>query len=426
MKIKTIVIPFSLMILYLITSIYKVLTIPPLESALRFFRLASIPILLFAIFDLVSKLKLKQAKLLIMMSLPILVILFVTVFQLLALPPDALSTHISGSVRIICWSLTYLSVLFSFSYPAATKYKTIFIFLFFLIFIVGLSQYPGIINKSGVSINNILNSYGKFDEGKGNFGIFGSANEDANALMTLFPTTLLFLDKTHGIVRNSLIAILFIFFPVAIIYNGTRTALLVTYPLILFLFYSNLSLKKVFIFILASPIISSILLLFSNGLFERAFAEDANGGGSFSWRLEHSWIPAINYTLTNSPIFGFGSRGWEYVVQNARILTPEGEFIPAHSAYVWVYIAWGIIGFTAYLTFLLVLLKESFQLAKSKNSNIASTSKALFCSVIAYCIWAFISNASDDQGWLILFAIGTLIASLKIIQHEKSLCTKTF
>jgi O-antigen ligase len=421
MKIKTIVIPFFFMIFYLITSIYQVLTIPPLESALRFLRLASIPILLFAIIDLVSKLKRKQARLLIMMGLPILIILFVTVFQLLALPPDALSIHISGSVRIICWSLTYLCLLLSFTYPAASKYNKILVTLFFLIFIVGLCQYPSIINKSGTSINYLLSSYGQFDGGKSNFGIFGSANEDANALMSLFPIALLFINKIRGIIRIILIGILFIFFPIAIIYNGTRTALLVTYPLILFLFYSNLSLKKIVIFILASPIISSILLLFSNGLFERAFAEDASGGGSFSWRLEHSWIPAVNYTLTNSPIFGFGSRGWEYVVQNVGILTPEGEFIPPHSAYVWVYISWGIIGLIAYLAFLLVLLKNSFQLSKSKNLNIASTSKALFCSVIAYCIWAFISNASDDQGWLILFAIGTLIASLKILEYEKKI-----
>ena len=418
MKIRAAIIPIFLMSLYLVLSIHKVATISAIASVMRLFRFGTIPILSFFILDLLTKLKQKQAKHLFLMSLPIIIILFVTLFQLIALPSVVLSTHITGSIRPISWSLAYLCVLLVLNPSVAREYKNIFLTLLLLIFLVGILQYPHLILKSGVGISSILSNYGQLQGRVQNHGIFGSANEDANGLIALFPIALLWIEQTHGLKKKILKFIIFIFFPIALLFNGTRTALLISFPLITFLFYSNLSFKRTFIFVLASPILAGVFLLFGYGFFERAFIEDVEGGGTLGWRLEHAWIPAINHTLENSPIFGFGSRGWEYVAQQAELITPDGGLIPPHSGYVWVYISWGVIGLAAYLAFLLILLTESFRLAQSKKLEVAKPSKALFCSVVAYCLWSFISNANAEQAWLILFVIGSLIASLKIIEFS--------
>ena len=418
MKIRAAIIPIFLMSLYLVLSIHKVSTISTIASVMRLFRFGTIPILLLFILDLLPKWKQKQAERLFVMSLPIIIILFVTLFQLIALPSDVLSTHITGSVRPISWSLAYLCVLLVLNPSVAREYKKIFLTLLLLIFLVGILQYPHLILKSGVGISSIFSNYGQLQSRVQIHGIFGSANEDANGLMTLFPIALLCIETTHGLKKKILRFIIFIFFPIALLFNGTRTALLISFPLITFLFYSNLSFKRTFIFLLGAPILSGLSLLFGYDFFERAFIEDIEGGGTIGWRLEQVWIPAINHTLENSPIFGFGSRGWEYVAQQVGSINSEGGPIPPHSGYFVVYISWGIIGLAAYLAFLLILLTESFQLAQSKRVDIAKPSKALFCSVVAYCIWAFISNANEEQGWLILFVIGSLIASLKIIEFS--------
>ncbi|MEO0647552.1 MAG: hypothetical protein AAFZ17_15560, partial [Cyanobacteria bacterium J06650_10] len=153
----------------------------------------------------------------------------------------------------------------------------------------------------------------------------------------------------------------------------------------------------------------------SESVVSRFFAEEMQGGGTFGWRIEHAWIPTIQYTLSQSPLFGFGTRGWEFICTKLSIINPaDGLVVPAHSGYVWSFITWGASGFCLYIAFLLILLAESIKLARSKQPERSRTGRALLCSVIGYCFWAFISNVMWPQGWLILLCVAILIACEKV------------
>ncbi|NJM96496.1 MAG: hypothetical protein HC800_04155 [Phormidesmis sp. RL_2_1] len=153
----------------------------------------------------------------------------------------------------------------------------------------------------------------------------------------------------------------------------------------------------------------------SETIVNRFFAAESQGGGTLGWRLEHAWVPTINYTMEHSPLFGFGSRGWEFVAELLNVIDPlTDEVVPSHSGYVWAFVAWGALGALTYVGFLVVLLFEAFKLSMVKNKEVATTGRALLCSVVGYCLWAFISNVMWPQGWLILISLAILIACLKV------------
>ena len=419
MKLNASQIIIPLLCFYLIAGIYLLDT--SLESILRIFRLITVPILILVIFALTPKIKLLPAKHLIWLGLPIIILFLINLFQLVALPKDVIEMHVTGSIKFTAWFCTYLCSLLSLNPTSAFQYKKNISKVLFVIFLVGVAIYPIIMISSGISLSTVLAGYGDSDDRVQASGLFGSANEDANGLMTLFPIALVFLEQIKGIKKTIFKWVLFAFFPFLLLYNGTRTTLFFTMPIVLVMFYSKLSLKGLIRLMLMGVIPLAASLPFIASFMSRAFASQASGnGGSFSWRVDHVWTPAIEYTQKYSPIFGFGSRGWEYIAQQLGLFRDfsgqaVGEIISPHSGYVWAFVCWGSVGLCAYVLFLVILLIESFRLSQLSNRELSLLGRALFCSVFAYGMWAYISNVMWAQGWVILVSIATLIATTKLI-----------
>ena len=413
MKIKISQILIVLLCFYLIFGIY--LLDASFESILRIFRFITLPILILITFALIPKIKLIRLKKLIWLGLPILILFFINLLQLFAIPKDAIEMHITGSVKFTAWFGTYLCSLLSLNPTSALQYKKYISNVLLIIFLIGVAIYPIIMISSGISLSTVLAGYGAAEDRVQNSGIFGSANEDANGLMTLFPIALVFLEQVEGNKKIIFKFVLFSFFPFLLLYNGTRTTLLFTLPVILVLFYSKLSLKGLVRLLLmgAMPLLLSVPFIAT--FIDRAFASNTGGkGDSYAWRLTEVWTPAIEYTEKYSPIFGFGSRGWEYMSEQLGLLA-EGLPLSTHSGYIWAFVSWGALGLLAYILFFIVLLIESFRLSQLPNTELSTFGRALFCSVLAYCIWAYISNVFWAQGWVILVSLATLIAATKII-----------
>ena len=400
-----------------------------LESTLRIFRLITIPALFIFYIILIRKKRFSNFKKLGFLELPIIILFLINLIQLFIIPKDAIEMHITGSVKFTAWFGLYLTSLLSLNLSSALKYKMVLLNTLATIFLIGIAIYPFIIITSGTTLSSVLTGYGDTADRIQNSGLFGSANEDANGLMTLLPFALLFVEKIKGVHKSILRYSLFIFFPFLLIYNGTRTTLFFTLPITLILFYSELSLKGLLklILILLTPLI--IIFPFISSFLNQAFsAQLAGDGGSFTWRVENVWNPAIEYTQRYSPIFGFGSRGWEYIANPLDLFTrggiQSGNLISPHSGYVWAFVSWGGIGLCMYLLFLIILLAESFKISQLHNKHLAMLGRALFCSVFSYCTWSYISNVMWAQGWIILVTIAILIASAKVIPSVESKDTK--
>ena len=413
MKIKISQIVIVLLCFYLIFGIF--LLDVSFDRILRIFRFMTLPILILIIFALTPKIKLIRLKKLIWLGLPILLLFFINLLQLVAIPKGAIEMHITGSIKFTAWFGTYLCSLLSLNPTSALQYKKYISNVLLIIFLIGVATYPIIIISSGNSLSTVLAGYGAAEDRVQNSGLFGSANEDANGLMTLFPIALVFLEQVEGNKKIIFKFVLFSFFPFLLLYNGTRITLLFTLPVILVLFYSKLSLKGLVRLLLmgATPLLLSVPFIAT--FMDRAFASNTGGkGDSYAWRLTEVWTPAIEYTEKYSPIFGFGSRGWEYISEQLGLLA-EGLPLSTHSGYIWAFVSWGALGLLAYILFLIVLLIESFRLSQLPNTELSTFGRALFCSVLAYCIWAYISNVFWAQGWVILVSLATLIAATKII-----------
>lgn len=419
MKVKASFLLVALNILYVITSIHVISVIPIVHSLMRVLRLLSIPVLFFIMIALFPKQSSYKLSRLLSISLPPIILLFINLLQLLALPNNIVLTHASGSVTFTAWFSLYLSMLMALNSKSSGFVKNALITTLSLTFLIGILQYPHIVMQSGAQLSRALNNYGNTVHRYQLGGIFGSANEDANGFVTLFPLALLWVENQKGIKKIIFRCILLIYFPLVLIFNGTRTALIITFPIVTTLFYWKISLNQ-FLYILG-PLAGIGLALFnlSSNITSKFFGQESASGGTFGWRVEHVWLPAVQYTLNNSPIFGFGSRGWEYICNQLEIFdTFTGGPKPSHSGYIWAFASWGMLGLIAYVTFLSILLIQAFQLSNSKTQDISRTGKALFCSMIGYCFWAFISNVMMPQGWVILISLATLIAALKVLEFS--------
>jgi hypothetical protein len=413
MKIKTFYIPLFILVIDLLLSLpqfnFKVI------GALR---ILFVPILILTFVDSLGKVNIKRFKFTIRKSLPWLIILMLFVLQIFAIPEAAVSIHLSGCIKFISWTLLYLCSLISMNAQNALKFRKIITGLLLFIFLATIIQYPILIQRSSVSLGALITSYGQ-QENKDVFGLFASANEDANSLIALFPFALLYVERNSGIKRLILRILIFLYIPIVLFFNGTRTALFITFPLITLLFYLRLSLKTLLRttpFLLAGAFFFNLYIA---KFAQSSFSRESQGGGTLGFRVERAWIPASNYTYEHSPIWGFGSRGWEYVGDLLQIVRGAGEanafeVIPPHNVYVWTYVSWGAVGLICYLLVLIFLLKDAFQLSTFPNPEIAGLGKALFCSTFAYCIWAGISNAQIESGWLVLLSIAILTASLQV------------
>ncbi|NEP18057.1 MAG: O-antigen ligase family protein [Leptolyngbya sp. SIO4C1] len=415
MKIKAVNLLIPLAGLYLVTSVHALESMNSVNALMRVFRLATIPFLAFIVLTLLPRQSTSKIQRLIFLAVPPVALLLINVLQLFALPEENMTTHVTGSVKFVAWFGLYFAVLLSLNFSSVEKIKSSILTILVAIFVFGILQYPGVIAQSGASLSTALSNYGQIGARYQLSGIFGSANEDANGFVTLLPLALLWVERRSGLKRKLLRWALLLYFPLILVFNGTRTALLVALPTVTMIFYLRLSLNQLLCIVGPAAGLGVALVSLSNSLVGRFFEAEAAGGGSFGWRIEHAWIPAISYTMSHSPIFGFGSRGWEFICYELGILKADGSgIVPSHSGYVWTFVAWGIAGFLAYVAFLAILLTEAFKLSMSKREDVAIAGRAFLGSAVGYCFWAFISNVMLPQGWLILISIATLIAAFKV------------
>jgi O-antigen ligase len=421
MKVKVFKIPLWLLLINLI------LSIPQFEwnKSIGWVRLLFIPILLLLFFDLLGNVGKKRIKIAVGMSWPIVGLLLLFAFQIIIIPPGALEIHLSGCIKFISWILLYLCALLSLTQYTALRFARSVPLILLLVFLGIVLQYPFLILSSAKGLGEAISSYGDTTTEKGLHGLFAAANEDANGMVALLPFCLYFSEQVTGLKKWILRLSILIYIPLILLFNGTRTALFFGFPITVFLFYFKFSMSGL---LRISPVLLTTIVAFglnARSFAEKAFRSESLDKGNFGWRILRLWIPATRYTFEQSPIFGFGSRGWDYVCLINNIVLPEAGNVasvfdntPPHNVYIWVYVSWGIFGAFVYLSFLALLLKKSFQLSFSCDLEVARLGKASFCSIIAYCIWGAISNVHFESGWLILFSIGIIVASLKFMESS--------
>jgi O-Antigen ligase len=376
-------------------------------------RFVGIPLLILVIFD--SVILHRARKEILSFLAPMIGLLCILIFQFFVIPKDAVPMHSTGAVRYVSWALGYIGLLSTLNHKNSLQVLHIFTTAITILFTLLIFQYPAIIANSGYSLTAAIQLYGQ-NIIKMN-GIFAAANEDANGAMTLLPFFLAYTEQQTGIKKWFFRTFALVISPLMIFFNGTRTALFFIYPLVLLLFYSNLSLKRLLTLFPLIAIAGVILRSVGTTFAEKAFNEESQGGGTSAWRIEHVWTPTFNYGSDISPVWGFGVRGWEYVCQQSGIWGETGSGESPHNIYLWIFISWGLVGLIIHFLFLLILLFHSFRLVEFPGHEISIYAKASFCSLSAYLVWASISNANIDICWLILIMIASSIAALSVSAH---------
>jgi hypothetical protein len=378
-------------------------------------RLIGIPLLILVIADSVTTKRVRKG--IIPFLIPMVLLLGILVLQFFVIPKDAVLMHSTGIVRYVSWALGYIALLATLNQNNSLRVLHIFTGTLTTLFVLLIIQYPAIIANSGYSLAAAAQLYGQ-NIIKMN-GIFGAANEDGNGAMALLPFFLAYTGQQAGIKKYLCGVFILVISPLMIFFNGTRTALFFIYPLVLFLFYSNLSIRRVLMLVPLLATVGIMIRSIASTVAEKTFSGDLEGGGTSGWRIEQVWTPTFNYGVDASPVFGFGVRGWEYVCQQAGVFGETGKGESPHNIYLWIFISWGLVGFIVHIFFLLILLFYSFRLVGSPNREISNYAKASFCSLSAYLVWASISNANIDIAWLILIMISASIAALSIMARAQ-------
>lgn len=146
--------------------------------------------------------------------------------------------------------------------------------------------------------------------------IFATAAEDAGYYLMFALLTIFYIKWKHIKIGIFTITIFLLIFAL-----GTKTSLFALICIIFIFVMFQFKKRK-----LTSTILIMILL-FSFDIFLEHILTDViyfmpsskilSSENTFAGRAEQIWVPAVNYTLNESPILGFGSNGWVKVVQNS-------------------------------------------------------------------------------------------------------------
>lgn len=270
----------------------------------------------------------------------------------------------------------------------------LFMFLSVLIF------YPYVIAESGESfMTRLLQGERRL------YFLLRAGNEDAHFMTTLAMLAFVKMRK-YKILCIAIAA----FFYVALIYNGTRSALMLSFILPV-LFYILLKRK----FITSSIVVGLIVLVslptlttFLETKFEKDLAvlektdevmEGEKVEGNLSWRIAYLWMPTVKYTLEHSPIIGNGSNGFDIVA--VRILKTVGG--SPHNFFVWSFVNWGAIGLILVLALMGTSIRYIWQAYwRDKDENDQYVNIALLCAWMEFIVWSLIANSNNDEGWTII------------------------
>jgi len=313
--------------------------------------------------------------------------------------------HLQGSVQVCFYLICVLSSLYS-SYYYSTRVRDVLVNLAVVLFISVIIFYPYLIYQTGMlPYERIMTRGWRLHL------LLGAGNEDAHFMATLSPFILAKLYRSK-LITGIFLAFLFL----ALIYNGTLAALLMTI-IISTLYYFMSSRKKIpmLLFMIMILVLAggSILEVFSV-LFERQkvlinyydrFLGGEYLGENLSGRLALVWLPALRYTIENCFWTGFGSNGWPMVANTIAVLHIEGiqQAASPHNFFVWSFSNWGIVGLVLIICLFYRCIRYSWHSAiTSTTFNERRISVAIFCSWVGFVGWCMIANSHGPYGWTVL------------------------
>lgn len=122
---------------------------------------------------------------------------------------------------------------------------------------------------------------------------------------------------------------------------------------------------------LSIPILNKYVL--NDPFFEEGLtAIEEKEPGNFSQRIYAIWIPIVEYTFNNSPIYGFGAKKYGEIIENITFVTNEkGNLIyigrSPHNFFIMFLFNWGLIGLALLLFIYLKYFFIAFNILK-KNT----------------------------------------------------------
>lgn len=350
------------------------------------------------------------------LSLLIVTFLFLMVVQCAYL--DNTVFNIQGSIKFFFYFGFILICLYGaiiYSDDAITTLLNICVLFFMSVLIF----YPYLIAESGVDpITRLLKSDSRA------FLLLQASNEDAHFMTTLMMLVYLRLRKNKVLVIG-----LASFFYLAMIYNGTRSALMIAIlqPIIFYILYKRKFVSSAIVLTVVILLSLPYLTTFIESKFEKDLAvlteaEDlAKGkevGGTFSWRIAHLWLPVLDYTFEHSPVIGHGSNGWDIVIP--KIL--NGESNAPHNFFIWSLVNWGLIGLVLIILLFYIPIKYVIRAyLRNEDDDDRFTSVALICAWMEFLVWSFLANSNNSEGWTILCILIVLSISLKYKYFSRDL-----
>lgn len=183
------------------------------------------------------------------------------------------------------------------------------------------------------------------------------------------------------------------------------------------IFFDKSTYKR--IFLLIASVLSCVYFFFSDGLISNVLSR-LNPEFLFqSSRLQEIYIPLF-YTLKNSPLFGFGPKGYIYVAESVDYLFGwrKGEpiingSVTSHFFLADFFIEYGIIGVLCFVFFFLSLFFISFKKYKETRYPFS----LLMC--IAYFVSSMyeVNYAAPGSVFMLVMILGSSVLSKKEIMN---------
>ncbi len=287
-----------------------------------------------------------------------------------------------------------------------------------ILFFSVLIFYPYLIVNSGQDPLTRLLS-----EGNREHFLLGASNEDAHFMTTLFMLVFVKVRK-HKLLTIALACLFYL----ALIYNGTRSALVIAFllPIIFYILYK----RK---FVMSAIVVSIIVILtlpYLTTFFQSKFEKDLaildntekvvsgqEHGGSLAFRITRVWAPTITHTLKRSPFVGFGSNG--FYLASQKVL---GEAASPHNFFIWTFVNWGFIGLFLMLMLFYIPISYAWKAyMRESNQDELFTIIALLCAWFQFIVWSMVANSDNAEGWVILCMLIVFSIAIKYKDFSRDL-----
>jgi hypothetical protein len=241
-----------------------------------------------------------------------------------------------------------------------------------------------------------------------------NANEDALILTVSLP--FLFLIK-HKYTRWIVIIYYWYFM---IFYNSTRGAISMSAIIMVIMSYKIFGNRKILITLL----LILFMVLYGNIIREKVLddpifrhglsAITSEEKGNFTGRITGILIPLWNYTITHSPIYGFGSKSLDFISSLSTYYSKSGMLTAraAHNFFIVFLVNWGLVGLTLISYIYFNYFWQSRRIYTRQKSTLHT---ALLSAWIGFTGMNFVANSFSYRGWTIL---SLLLLTTHLIGNE--------